>query len=82
MSPNCIRSWLLPRRSVNAAREDPVREPPQVGAGTHRESIVDPRRVITPAFRNARRKATVFHIVVRRMELEQTLKPVNVILST
>jgi hypothetical protein len=28
---------LLPSRRINAAREGPVREPPQVDAGTHRE---------------------------------------------
>jgi hypothetical protein len=76
---------LLPGRSVNAAREGPVREPPQ---GTHREGQdidcrIDARdhNRLGPIFRNAQRKATVFHPVVQRVELEQNLKPVNVILS-
>jgi hypothetical protein len=76
---------LLPRRSVNAAREGPValREPPwQVGAGTHREGqdidCISDARVhnrLGPVFRNAQRKATIFNPVVQRVGLEQKFKP-------
>jgi hypothetical protein len=68
MSPTRIRSSAVLGRSVNAAPEGPVREPPQVGAGTHYEGQdVDCRsdardhNRLGPVFRNAQRKATVFH---------------------
>jgi hypothetical protein len=56
---------LLPGRIVYAAREGPVPEPPEVGAGTQHEgqaSIVDPRviTIVSELFRNAQRKATRF----------------------
>ena len=57
---------LFPGRSVNGAREGPVREPPQVSAGTHCEgqdiecrSDAHDHNRLEPEFRNARRKATV-----------------------
>lgn len=67
----------MPGRSVNAIREGPAREPPQVNAvptARDKTSIVDTTRLIAivsdPVIRNAQREVNVFHPVVQRMELE------------
>jgi hypothetical protein len=75
---------LFPGSSVDAAREGPVREPALAPTARDNKSIVDPTRAITivsdpySGIRGAR--PTVSHPIVQRVELQQKLKPVKVIL--